>query len=63
MLYFDYDRQTWIRDGLVQRCSHPCTMRCGCYGREYAGERINDRVSAEGRPSVNHTHARAGLRG
>ena len=54
MLYFDYDRQTWIRDGIVQRCSHPSTMRCGCYGREYAGERISDRVAAEGRASVNH---------
>lgn len=62
MLYFDYDRQTWIRDGIVQRCGHPDGMRCGCYGREHAGERIADRVSLEGRPTVNHTHARAGLR-
>lgn len=56
MLYFDYDRQAWIRDGIVQRCGHPDAMRCGCYGREHAGERIHDRVSLEGgRPSVNHT--------
>lgn len=69
MLYFDYDRQAWIRDGIVQRCGHPDDMlarfgwQCGCYGRRHAGEAIADRVAVEGRPSVNHAHARAGLRG
>lgn len=24
---FDYDLQVWIVDGIIQRCSHPSTMR------------------------------------
>ena len=52
MLYFNYDRQAWIRDGIVQGCAHPSAMRCGCYGREHAGELISARVAAEGRPSI-----------
>jgi hypothetical protein len=35
---FDYDRQAWIVDGRYQRCGHPDTMACDCYGRLHAGE-------------------------
>jgi len=35
---FDYTRQAWVVDGLYVRCGHPETMRCGCFGRQHAGE-------------------------
>ncbi len=43
---FDYEHQAWTaiqdRDGQIARryvrCGHPDAMRCGCYGREHAGE-------------------------
>lgn len=34
---FDYDRQCWIQEGIIQRCGHPFEMPCGCFGRKYAG--------------------------
>lgn len=37
-LYFDYDRQAWVKDGRYLRCGHPEHMVCGCYGREHEGE-------------------------
>ncbi len=55
MLYFDYDRQTWIRDGRIVCCGHTPAMRCTCYGRRHAGEAIAVRVALEARPSINHT--------
>jgi len=39
LIYFDYDNQCWIVGGKVERCGHPETMNCGCYGRIHAGER------------------------
>lgn len=36
---FDYERQVWIIEGIVQRCGHPETVNCGCYGKSHAGER------------------------
>jgi hypothetical protein len=37
--YFDYDKQAWVIGGVYQRCGHPETMRCDCYGRIHAGKR------------------------
>lgn len=39
LTYFDYDNQCWIVGGKVERCGHPETMNCQCYGRIHAGER------------------------
>lgn len=36
---FDYDNQCWVVDGLVQRCGHPESMDCRCYGKLHQGER------------------------
>lgn len=36
---FDYDNQCWVIEGLVQRCGHPETMDCQCYGKIHAGEK------------------------
>ena len=38
-LWYDYDRQAWVRDGRYVACSHPVTLPCSCYGRIHAGER------------------------
>lgn len=35
---FSYRRQCWIKDFIIQRCGHPETMDCGCFGRVHAGE-------------------------
>ena len=35
---FDYENQAWVVDGKFAACGHPANMRCGCYGREHAGE-------------------------
>ena len=35
---YDYNNQAWIVDGRYERCGHPETMDCGCYGRLHAGE-------------------------
>lgn len=35
---YDYENQAWMVDGKYQRCGHPETMNCGCFGREHAGE-------------------------
>jgi hypothetical protein len=35
---YDYEKQVWILDGKYQRCGHPESMGCGCYGRTHAGE-------------------------
>jgi hypothetical protein len=35
---YDYTRQAWVTDGVYVRCGHPELMKCGCYGREHAGE-------------------------
>ncbi len=35
---YDYTRQAWVKDGVYVRCGHPESMKCGCYGRDHAGE-------------------------
>jgi hypothetical protein len=41
---FDYNLQVWVIGGIVQRCSHPDTMRLGgkpcCNAYRFAGQRI-----------------------
>lgn len=37
-LRYDYENQAWIRDGRYQRCAHPESMDCQCYGKIHAGE-------------------------
>jgi hypothetical protein len=48
--YYDYDRQCWVVDGVVERCNHPANMNCKCYGKRHAGEiarELTDREEAE----------------
>lgn len=35
---YDYANQAWIRNGRYERCGHPESMDCRCYGKEHAGE-------------------------
>lgn len=35
---YDYTHQCWIVNGVVQRCGHPETMDCQCFGKNFAGE-------------------------
>lgn len=35
---FNYAKQCWIKDGIIQRCDHPESMDCRCYGKAHAGE-------------------------
>jgi len=35
---YDYDKQTWVREGKYIRCGHPEDMDCKCYGKIHAGE-------------------------
>ena len=36
-LYYDYDRQCWVKDGRVKKCGHREVMK-GCYACAHAGE-------------------------
>ena len=38
VLRYDYDRQAWIRDGIVLPCGHLTVPRAGCYACAHAGE-------------------------
>lgn len=37
--FFDYENQAWVIGGVYQRCGHPETMDCGCFGKLHAGQR------------------------
>lgn len=39
--FFDYQNQAWVIGGVYQRCGHPETMGCDCFGRIHAGERAS----------------------
>ena len=39
-VYFDYDHQVWVKDGVYQDCGHPTSMDCGCFGRAHAGQPV-----------------------
>ena len=38
---YDYERQAWVVNGCYERCGHPDSMACDCYGRKHAGERTD----------------------
>ena len=38
---YDYQLQCWVINGIIQRCGHPESMHCDCYGRIHAGEHTN----------------------
>jgi len=35
---YDYRNQAWVIDGKYERCGHPETMDCNCYGKDHEGE-------------------------
>jgi hypothetical protein len=35
---FDYENQAWVINGKYERCGHPDSMECDCYGKLHAGE-------------------------
>lgn len=35
---FDYANQAWVVDGKYQRCGHPESMGCSCFGKLHEGE-------------------------
>lgn len=37
---YDYVNQCRIVRGIIQRCGHPDSMQCNCYGRIHAGESV-----------------------
>ena len=37
---YDYDKQVWVIDYVVQKCGHPEFMVCGCNGRKYQGRDV-----------------------
>ena len=37
---FDYAKQCWVLEGVVQDCGHAYGTVCDCYGRKHAGETI-----------------------
>ncbi len=39
-IYFDYDKQVWVVNGKYQRCGHPNSMDCQCYGKLHAGKKV-----------------------
>ena len=40
MLWFDYDLQCWVKNGIVQRCGHQERHLCACIGRFHAGKTV-----------------------
>jgi len=38
---YDYQNQTWVKNGRYVRCGHPDAMACDCYGRLHEGEFAN----------------------
>jgi hypothetical protein len=39
---YDCARKAWVKNGRYERCGHPDTMLCGCYGQEHMGEPIRE---------------------
>lgn len=37
-VWFDYQNQAWVKDGVYVKCGHRPTDVCGCYGRLHEGE-------------------------
>ena len=38
---YDYEKQTWVKDGKYVRCGHPESMNCQCYGRLHENEQTS----------------------
>jgi len=56
-VYYDYERQCWVKDGIVATCGHTMPAS-GCYACVYHGQPMTRRVLEEGRPSLFFsTHA------
>lgn len=43
-LFFDYENQAWVLGGKYERCGHPESFNCRCYGKLHAGEQPNDDI-------------------
>lgn len=43
---YDYKKQCWIKDYIIQRCGHPENngRLCSCYGRYHEGADIRTRI-------------------
>ena len=39
-IIYDYDKQSYVRQGRWVDCGHPEDMECECYGRLHHGERL-----------------------
>jgi hypothetical protein len=37
MTRYNYNLQCWVADHIIQRCTHPDQMACGCCGRKFQG--------------------------
>ena len=37
---FSYEHQCWIINFVVQRCGHPESMGCKCFGRIHEGQQV-----------------------
>lgn len=37
---FDYDLQTWVSNGVIQRCGHQESMGCDCMGKRFEGRTV-----------------------
>ena len=35
---YDYENQSWVKDGKYLRCGHPESMNCQCYGKLHDGQ-------------------------
>lgn len=35
---YDYENQAWVLKGKYQKCGHPESMKCNCYGKLHEGE-------------------------
>ena len=35
---YDYQNQSWVKDGKYIKCGHPKEMNCNCYGRKNEGK-------------------------
>jgi len=42
ILWFDYERQAWVKNGVYVRCGHQDSMDCHCYGLVHEGEEASE---------------------
>ncbi len=54
--YFDYELQVWVKNNIVQRCSHPTTMRqysACCNADNYHGFPIDEAKALHATPRAD----------